>query len=190
MSYNIISAGIGGQGVLFANKILCESAHRRGEKIMTSENHGMSQRGGSVFSHLKIGHSYSPLVRRGTADLLYIFEQDEIFSNLSFVKERGIIFINTPSTRFLPQDLKNILQNYFIQIYALPASEIAGSIGNILAANLVLLGFSLAWEIPFSKEEIALSIEISSPDAVKKTNLLSFEKGYQEGSNYKKGIHA
>jgi Pyruvate/2-oxoacid:ferredoxin oxidoreductase gamma subunit len=57
LNLKLVIAGIGGQGVVYATKILSQAGLLRGEKVMASENHGMSQRGGSVMSHLKIGGS-------------------------------------------------------------------------------------------------------------------------------------
>jgi indolepyruvate ferredoxin oxidoreductase beta subunit len=70
MQIRLVIAGIGGQGVVYATKVLSQVGLKRGDPVLASENHGMSQRGGSVMSHLKIGGSDAPLIRRGAADAL------------------------------------------------------------------------------------------------------------------------
>ena len=60
-----VIVGVGGQGIVFASKVLGHIALKRGEPVVGSEVHGMSQRGGSVISHFKIGAYKSPLVRKG-----------------------------------------------------------------------------------------------------------------------------
>ena len=50
-----IIAGVGGQGILFASRVLGHVALSRGLHVNGSEVHGMSQRGGSVISHFKVG---------------------------------------------------------------------------------------------------------------------------------------
>src|SRR3989304_4381774 len=67
MALKLIIAGIGGQGVVYATKVLSHAALARGERVMASENHGMSQRGGSVLAHVKIGGGGGPPLRRGAA---------------------------------------------------------------------------------------------------------------------------
>ena len=73
----LILAGIGGQGVVFATRLLAQTAAAMGMPVLASETHGMSQRGGSVLAHLKLGGTESPLIRRGTADILLAFDRDE-----------------------------------------------------------------------------------------------------------------
>ena len=70
----IVISGVGGQGVLFVTRLLAEAAIARGLPVLTSETHGMAQRGGSVVSHLKVGDFSSPLIRSGgTIDRKYNF---------------------------------------------------------------------------------------------------------------------
>ncbi|MCK4556295.1 MAG: 2-oxoacid:acceptor oxidoreductase family protein, partial [Candidatus Aminicenantes bacterium] len=76
MKVQIVLAGIGGQGILFSSKIFSELGMKLGFDIMGSETHGMSQRGGSVIAHLKLGKFQSPVIRTGTADVLYSFEEN------------------------------------------------------------------------------------------------------------------
>jgi len=95
MALKLIIAGIGGQGVVYATKVLSHAALARGERVMASENHGMSQRGGSVMAHLKIGGDEAPLIRRGTADALIGFDRVETMRNLTFIRPGGSVFVNT-----------------------------------------------------------------------------------------------
>jgi indolepyruvate ferredoxin oxidoreductase beta subunit len=64
----LVISGVGGQGVLFVTRLMAEAVIRKGLPVMTSETHGMAQRGGSVISHLKVGVFSSPLIRGGAAD--------------------------------------------------------------------------------------------------------------------------
>ena len=77
MNVQMIISGVGGQGVLLVTRIFSEFALRQGFPIIGSEDHGMSQRGGSVLTHLKIGPFNSPLVKKGGADILLSLEKDE-----------------------------------------------------------------------------------------------------------------
>ena len=55
MSKNCLLCGVGGQGVILASKLIACAAMEQGLKVRTSETIGMSQRGGSVVSHVRIG---------------------------------------------------------------------------------------------------------------------------------------
>jgi len=88
--YSITFGGIGGQGVLKASEICGWAAMFAGYHVKKSEVHGMSQRGGSVESHVRFGKRvYSPLVPAGGADFLVCFHQEEHPRLLGFLKEDG-----------------------------------------------------------------------------------------------------
>jgi len=89
--YSITFGGIGGQGVLKASEICGWAAMFAGYHVKKSEVHGMSQRGGSVESHVRFGKCvYSPLVPAGGADFLVCFHQEEHPRLLSFLKPDGV----------------------------------------------------------------------------------------------------
>ncbi len=75
---NILISAVGGQGALLASRIFGIIADKTGQDIKLSEVHGMSQRGGSVVTHVRMGEKiYSPIVEKGTADFIMAFEQLE-----------------------------------------------------------------------------------------------------------------
>ncbi len=72
---NIVLCGVGGQGTVLASKLLAAAAMSKDIPVMSAETIGMAQRGGSVFSHLRMGNNlYSPMIETGTADLIIGFE--------------------------------------------------------------------------------------------------------------------
>jgi len=75
MRLEIVCAGIGGRGVLLASTILIEVAAEAGYRAVASDEYGMSQRGGSVVSLVKVGDFESPLIGREKADILLSFEE-------------------------------------------------------------------------------------------------------------------
>ena len=168
MKLQIVIAGVGGQGVLFTSRVIYEMAHRRGEEVFGSETHGMSQRGGSVLAHLKIGRFYSPLVKRGRADLLLGLEREEGLRNLSMLKEGGVAVINA---RELPP-----LEG--VKVYRVDSDRIASELDNPRVANLALLGFAIsAGALPFSEGELKEVVSSLSPPAFKEVNLKAIERG-------------
>ena len=92
MSTNVILAGVGGQGAVLASKLLARAAIGRGLPVKTAETIGMAQRGGSVFSHVRMGEGVrSPLVGRGRADAIVAFEPAEAVRQLPFLRPGGMV---------------------------------------------------------------------------------------------------
>ena len=92
---NILICGIGGQGVVYASKLLAKQALERGETVHTAETIGMAQRGGSVVSHVRIGGDcHSPLIPRGDADILIGLEPAEAVRSIAFLKPGGTVAVS------------------------------------------------------------------------------------------------
>ena len=92
---NILLVGVGGQGILLASEILSEAAMLAGFDVKKSEIHGMSQRGGSVVSHVRYGTEvFSPIVPEGEGDILFGFELMETMRSLPLLKPGGTVVAN------------------------------------------------------------------------------------------------
>lgn len=92
MSLNIVLTGVGGQGTVLASKLISAAAMRKGLEVKSAETIGMAQRGGSVFSHIRIGEdALSPMIAEGEADLIIAFEPAEAVRMLPFLKEGGAV---------------------------------------------------------------------------------------------------
>jgi indolepyruvate ferredoxin oxidoreductase, beta subunit len=140
MNLECVCAGIGGRGVLLASTILLEAAIAAGYKAMASDEYGMSQRGGSVVSLVKVGPFKSPLVGRENADILLAFEESEFYRNLPFLKKGGLTIVNT-DTQSLPPGVEALLRNRDVRFFLLDADRIAGARGMVQASNMAVLGF-------------------------------------------------
>ncbi len=150
MKTNIILSGVGGQGILTIAAVLDTAALSENLFIKQSEVHGMSQRGGAVQSHVRISDKeiFSDLIPEGKADLILSVEPMELLRYLPFLNEDGWLvtdsepFINTanyPDKNDLFDQIKKHPNNIIVN-----ATEIAKSIGNSKAANMVLLGAASA----------------------------------------------
>ena len=96
MQKNIILTGVGGQGTVLASKLIAAAAMAKGLPVMSAETIGMAQKGGAVFSHLRIGEGVkSPMIRRGTADLLLAFEPAEAVRMLPYLRKGGMVVVNS-----------------------------------------------------------------------------------------------
>lgn len=135
MRRQVVLSGVGGQGVLFLSRLLAEAAIAAGYPVLTSETHGMAQRGGVVVSHLKVGRFDSPLVRTGRADLLLVLKDENVVLHREFLADGGALIVNARA----PIDA-----GPRVRAYAVDADALALSAGAPHAVNLVLLGFALA----------------------------------------------
>jgi indolepyruvate ferredoxin oxidoreductase beta subunit len=131
----VVLSGVGGQGILFLTRLLAEAAIAGGFPVLTSETHGMAQRGGVVVSHLKVGGFDSPLVRTGRADLLLVLKEENVAFHREFLADGGTLVVNAP----VPTDAGPRVRSHTVD-----ADALALSAGAPHAANLVLLGFALA----------------------------------------------
>ena len=95
MTKNILICGVGGQGTVLAAKVLSQAAISGGQHVLSAETIGMAQRGGSVTSHVRIGDDiFSPLIPKGTADIIIAFEAAEAVRNISYLKKDGLVIVN------------------------------------------------------------------------------------------------
>jgi len=155
----------------------------KGFDVIGSETHGMSQRGGSVISHLKIGGYKSPLIRAGDADILFIFEKGELIRNLPFLTTGGKILLNAGGDFELPENIENVLALLSITTYRMDANQIALKLKSPLVANIILLGFCSSKDIlPITKEEFIDAIRFVSPEKFLDLNIQAFEAGFNYNS--------
>ncbi|MBO8450479.1 MAG: indolepyruvate oxidoreductase subunit beta [Spirochaetes bacterium] len=163
MTYNILLAGVGGQGVLSLAAVIAKAAMAAGLEVRQSEVHGMSQRGGGVQAHLRIadGPVYSDLIPSGGADMILSMEPLEALRYLPFLRPDGVVVTASEPVVNIPDypDLESVLA----AIRALPsakivdAEEIAKQAGNPKAVNMALVGAAGTW-LPLSEEVIADSV--------------------------------
>ena len=131
----ILVSGLGGQGVLFVSRLLAEAAIERGLNVLTSEIHGMAQRGGTVVSHLKVGGFSAPLIREEHADGLIVLKDENLGPHARFLSPYGWVVVNSKSVA--PQEA-------IYNVHAIDAEGMAKDLGYARGANLVLLGFLIA----------------------------------------------
>ena len=147
---SILLVGVGGQGTILASKILTVGLVRKGYDVKMSEIHGMSQRGGSVTTHVRYGTKVaSPVVPMGEADVLVAFEKVEAVRWLAYLKKSGTLVVNNFEIYSLPvligaakypDEVIEKLKAEVTNIKEFNAGKIAEELGNIKAQNVVLLG--------------------------------------------------
>ncbi len=146
---NILLVGVGGQGTILASKILTSGLVKAGYDVKMSEIHGMSQRGGSVSTQVRFGDKvYSPIVGKGSADVVVAFEEMEALRWLDHLKIGGKMVINeyriqpvpvNQGTAEYPEGIIEHLKG-ICDVLSFKAADIATELGNPKAMNIVLLG--------------------------------------------------
>lgn len=147
---NILIVGVGGQGTLLASKFLGKVAQLAGKDVKVSEVHGMSQRGGSVITCVKIGDNVaSPVIDLAQADVMLSFELAEAVRWLPYLKKGGVVITSTqqinPMTVILgkaeyPSNALAALEGSGADIKAFDALKVAEECGSSKAVNIVLCG--------------------------------------------------
>jgi indolepyruvate ferredoxin oxidoreductase, beta subunit len=174
----IVCAGIGGRGVLLASTILIETAISAGHHALASDEYGMSQRGGSVVSLVKIGVFKSPLIGKENADILLAFEESEFYRNLGFLKKGGLTIVNTVKDK-LPAAINDMILERKIKYLPVNADDIAAEKDMLQASNMALLGFFsyLAVE-PYNVQNIKETIKKRTKGKFLEKNMEIFDSGY------------
>ena len=150
-SRSIILCGVGGQGTILASKLIAAAAMKRGIPVKTAETIGMAQRGGSVFSHVRLGEGiHSPMIAPGKADLIIGFEPAEAVRHLPFLKEGGAVVAST--TPILPvstligessyslEPVLGVLKEKVKKLTLLDSEKAARELGSAKVLNVLLLG--------------------------------------------------
>jgi indolepyruvate ferredoxin oxidoreductase beta subunit len=149
---NFVLVGVGGQGTILASDVLAELGLKLGYDVKKAEVHGMSQRGGSVVSHLRWGPQvFAPVIARGEADFLVAFEKLEAVRFIDMLRPGGTVLVNDysimPATvnagsAVYPQDdaLQAALDAAGVKAVWIKGMQIAEALGNSKTANVVLLG--------------------------------------------------
>ena len=153
MKFDLVIAGVGGQGNILASQAVAKCAMDAGYDVVNTETKGAAQRGGSVLSHVRIsdGTIFSPLVPQGRADVLLGFEPLEALRYINMLNKSGQFIINITQ---IPTILSNLkvdkypsleemraeIEGKGIKGYFIEATQSAKELGDVLLTNVVMLG--------------------------------------------------
>ncbi len=179
---NIILSGVGGQGTILASKLIARSAMEQGIPVKTAETIGMAQRGGSVFSHLRLGDGvYAPMIGPGEADLIIGFEPAEAVRMLPYLKKGGTVVTSTHpimpvsamigKSRYEIDTILNYLEQEVDNLVFVDAEKALQDLGNDKVLNVLLLGAAVdTGELGLSKESIRYAIHKMVPEHLRELN--------------------
>lgn len=181
-TFNIIIAGTGGQGLITLLQIIAEAAMIEGFDVKTSELHGLSQRGGSVEVHIRIGKRvYSPLISLGGADLILGLELLEGLRMIPFANSKTIFLFNKniiPFSGSLAENeiIKRIKTLIKGKKYIIPASEICQKkLDKEVVSGIYLLGYAIFKKlIPLKQKSILDAISKVVPEKYLELNKRAF----------------
>lgn len=199
MTYNIMTCGVGGQGLMLVSNILGLACAEYGLNIRTAETHGLAQRSGSIYTHIRIGERvFSPLIPYGEANVLLGMEAIEALRYIEYLKPNGSIILNNyiwypvqstfervknPETEYVSTEkILNQLQKVTDKIHVIDALELAKQAGHPLTSNVVLLGaLARSENFPVSVEQISKIIPRVVPEKAIDANLKALTLGFKVG---------
>jgi len=189
---DFMMAGVGGQGTILASDILVEVGLQMGYDAKKSEVHGMSQRGGTVESHVRWGEKvYSPVVEKGQADYLIGFEMLEAARWTSYLNSASAVLVNRfrippPAVNLglkaypSEQELEDYISTRAGQLQWVEGTAIAKELGNPAMAGVVLLGALFA-RVGGTESVWLDVIERLVPQKFVELNKQAFKKGQELG---------
>ncbi|MBQ8961723.1 MAG: indolepyruvate oxidoreductase subunit beta [Ruminococcus sp.] len=166
MQTNILICGVGGQGIVLASKLIAATAMEHDIPVMSAETIGMAQKGGSVFSFLRLGEDiYCPMFPEGSADIIIGFEPAEAVRMLPYLKKGGQVVVNThpimPVTATLKgsdytgQEMLDYIERNVQNSAFIDGETACREIGSPKVLNMIMLGAAVRrGTIPFSVEDI------------------------------------
>ena len=202
---NILLTGVGGTGVTTAASILGMAAHIDGLKSSVVDMTGLAQKGGAVFSHVRLGVADEPEVRgripaasthvliacdalvAASPEALALYAKDRTVALASKDIQITADFVTHRDIRFEEEPLAGRLGSACKSFDDCPAAELAeAKLGDTVFANMIMLGF--AWQkglIPVSSRALYRAINLNGVAA--EANLQAFEIGriaaHDPGSN-------
>jgi indolepyruvate ferredoxin oxidoreductase, beta subunit len=164
MRQQIIISGLGGQGALTLTRVLAEAAAAAGLPVITSETHGMAQRGGTVISMVKIGPFRGPLIPAGEADTGLFLHPKNLPVHRFYLRPEGRVFVNTA----VPGDYLHVDGRSLAREQDLPP----------VAANLILLGYAVGrGELYTGPDQLIEVIASNTPERFRDASLKAFRVG-------------
>ncbi len=190
--YNIIMAGVGGQGNVMASRVLSNMLSKKGYWITIGETFGASQRGGSVMSHIRVSATttWSPQIPKGKAHIVIALEPIEAIRILMTYGNRDVnVLANTrpihPVSVIAGEhnypnfgDVKKTLDDLSSHVWLIDATEEAMKLGNPILSNIIMIGaISGLGLLPVGLKDFMTVIQDTFPEKLLDVNRRAFEIG-------------
>jgi indolepyruvate ferredoxin oxidoreductase beta subunit len=190
--YNIIIAGVGGQGNVMASRVVANMLSMKGYWITIGETFGASQRGGSVMSHIRVSAAsiWSPQIPKGKAHIVIALEPVEAIRIMMTYGNRDVnVLTNTRpiypvsviAGEFSYPDLdeiKTTLDSLSSHVWMIDATDEAMKLGNPILSNIIMIGaISGLGLLALGLEEFMTVIRETFPEKLQVVNKRAFEIG-------------
>lgn len=185
----IVLVGIGGQGVIFASKVIGGALMGEGLNVLMSEVHGMAQRGGVVTCQICAGEVHSPMIGDGGADVMLAFEPVEAYRLIHKANKNTTIITNTEPEKPLTanfgeveypdvEEVLRAIREVTDKLTAIKGTEIARSLGSQMVMNSVMLGaLAGTGRLPFTTQVLRDSLSKKVPEQHGEMNARAFDAG-------------
>jgi indolepyruvate ferredoxin oxidoreductase beta subunit len=195
--FDLVISGVGGQGTVMLSNVIGNACAKAEIPARTGELHGLSQRSGTVYIHMRIGgDDISPLIPNGEADCIVAQEAMEALRYIEYIKDDGIVIVNTnvinppievgtlskeKRTDFVTfEAIKENLLKATPNVAPLDALKLANEAGNPRTENVVFIGsLSALKAFPLSADVLKESVSEIVPKKALDVNLLAFDLGYK-----------
>jgi indolepyruvate ferredoxin oxidoreductase beta subunit len=190
---NLIICGVGGQGNILMSGLVGSALTKKGLHVSVGETFGAAQRGGAVFSSVRISptKAYGPLIPEGKAHFILGLEPLETMRLLrKYGNPETMCITNTypvPPVGVLSrkdeypdqEQLRQAIGSLCKSVWFVDATGIALKLGATIATNIVMVGALIAAEqIPLTKKEIEDEMRETFPSNRMDLNLRALEKGF------------
>ena len=186
MTFNLMIAGVGGQGTVLASKLIAAAAMKKGYDVRTTETIGMAQRGGSVFGHVRIGENiFSPLIPLGKADAIIAFEPAEAVRQLQYLCDNGVVLASDSAVKptadpksgaYEAEVVIDFLKSRAPRSILLDGKRL--TVQNAKTLNVALLGAAAQSGIlPFDSDALIKTLYEVLPQRLLEMNIKAFELG-------------
>ena len=196
--FNIVVAGVGGQGALLASRVLAMAAIKEGKQTITGEIHGLAQRGGAIAAHVRIGKgAHGCIIPLCGADVVLGMEFMEALRYAEFMSPDCTTVMSTSKT--VPpivwtldnleypeeEEVLKRVASFTKDLYLVDSDDLAVKAGNALAANSAVLGaLAGATKLPFSKDSVLEALKETVPKKALDANIKAFNMGAEEFRKY------
>jgi indolepyruvate ferredoxin oxidoreductase beta subunit len=193
--YNIIMAGVGGQGNVMASRVMANMLSRQGYTITIGETFGASQRGGSVMSHIRVSAeaTWSPQIPKGQAHIVIALEPVEAIRILAGYGNKAVkVLTNTRPIHPVsviagenkypnPEVIKNTLEHLSAKVWMIEATDEALRLGNPILSNIIMIGaVSSLHLLPLELPDFMEVVKETFPEKLLDVNRQAFQIGWDK----------
>ena len=192
--FNLVVCGVGGQGNILISRLIGRILTAQGYTVSIGETFGAAQRGGSVFSSLRISktHLHSPMIPKGQANIILSLEPMEALRQMKFLGNSEVMVLS--NTKIVqPADvlagrvtypdlaeLESAITALCGQAWFIPATDIAFGLGSAIVTNIVMLGALVGSKtMPISLGQAEDEVQATIPNSQIELNLEALNRGYQ-----------